>query len=58
MTEPQPEPRGERQRIPPKPPTAVGLMEPDSPGSFSWRLVFLIGGAVLIAAGILYLVVR
>ena len=58
MTEPQPEPRGVRQRIPPQTPTAIGLMDPDAPGPFPWHLVLLIGGAVLVAAGILYLLLR
>ena len=59
MTEPLPEPQGERQRIPPKKPTAVGLLEPESPGSFPWRFVLLIAVALLlVAAGAIYLISR
>ena len=58
MTEPLPEPQGERQRIPPTKKTAVGLLEPDAPGAFPWRLVLIIVALLLLVTGALYLGLR
>jgi len=58
MEKPLPESKGERQRVPPKKPTAIGLLEPGSSGSFPWRLVLLISAVILVAAGAFYLGLR
>ncbi|MFA6107157.1 MAG: hypothetical protein WDA75_00180 [Candidatus Latescibacterota bacterium] len=58
MTEPMPEPQGQRQAIPPRPPVAVGLQERGQPHEphnphrrISWRLVLLVAiGLLLLVA--------
>lgn len=55
MTEPMPEPQGQRQAIPPRRPTAVGLLEPGYPHrAFPWRLAMIaaVGLFLLLALAI------
>jgi hypothetical protein len=52
MTEPEPEPRGQRQVVPPKPPVAIGLQEAGQPQRpRPWRLAaFAFLGLLLVVA--------
>lgn len=51
MTEPMPDPQGQRQAIPPRRPVAVGLLEPGRPHrSFPWHLVLIATAGLLLLA--------
>ena len=57
MTQPEPEPRGQRLHVPPPTRTAIGLLEPEPGGGrprrgLPWRRVLLAGAAILAAGAV------